>query len=130
MVGVPALLIAPQLSGAEIAEVQRALLKGSHAIVIMQATAELRESAGISEWSMILARVILTTGKYAEANAAVKEAIAKDARRIQLRWLAREIALALGRRKPWEGATGGKAQRVRSKLATAPRRPERRARKA
>ena len=118
------------MSGAEIAEVQRALLKGSHASVIMQATAELRESAGISEWSMILARVILTTGKYAEANAAVKEAIAKDARRIRLRWLAREIALALGRRKPWEGATGGKAQWVRSKLATAPRRPERRARKA
>ena len=93
------------MSGAEIAEVQRALLEGRHAIVIKQATAELRESAGISEWSMILARVILTTGKYTEAKAAVKEAIAKDARRIRLRWLAREIALALGRRKSVGGAT-------------------------
>ena len=124
----PALVLATALPGAEIAEVQRALLEGSHAIVIKQASAELREGAGNSDWSLILARALLITGKYAEADAAVKEAIAKDARSIRLRWLAREIAL--GRRKPWEGATGGKAQRVRSKLATAPRRPERRARKA
>lgn len=93
----PALVLATALPGAEIAEVQRALLEGSHAIVIKQASAELREGAGNSDWSLILARALLITGKYAEADAAVKEAIAKDARSIRLRWLAREIALALGR---------------------------------
>ena len=95
--GLTALFVATRLGGAEVSEVQRALLEGSHAIVIKQATAELREGAGNSEWSMILARALLCTGKYAEADAAVKEAIAKDARSIRLRWLAREIALALGR---------------------------------
>jgi tetratricopeptide (TPR) repeat protein len=95
--GLSTLLCATRLAGAEIAEVQRALLEGSHAIVIKQASAELREGAGNSEWSLILAQALLTTGKYAEADAAVKEAIAKDARSIRLRWLAREIALALGR---------------------------------
>lgn len=93
----PALVLATALPGAEIAEVQRALLEGSHAIVIKQSSAELREGAGNSDWSLILARALLITGKYAEADAAVKEAIAKDARSIRLRWLAREIALALGR---------------------------------
>jgi tetratricopeptide (TPR) repeat protein len=94
--GLSALFVATRLVGAEVSEVQRALLEGSHAIVIKQATAELRDGAGSSEWSLILARALLATGKYAEADAAVKEAIAKDARSIRLRWLAREIALALG----------------------------------
>ncbi len=85
------------LSAAEVAEVQRALLEGSHAIVIKQATAELRDGAGNSDWSMLLARALLQTGKLAEADATVKEAIAKDARSIRLKWLAREVALAAGR---------------------------------
>ncbi|MFM8336454.1 MAG: tetratricopeptide repeat protein [Opitutaceae bacterium] len=95
--GLTALFVATRLAGAEVSEVQRALLEGSHAIVIKQATAELREGAGSSEWSLILSRALLATGKHAEADAVVKEAIAKDARSIRLRWMAREIALALGR---------------------------------
>jgi tetratricopeptide (TPR) repeat protein len=84
-------------SAAEVAEVQKGLLAGSYATVIKQATGELREGAGNSEWSMLLVRALLAVGRNAEADAAMKESLAKDARSIRLRWLAREVAFANGR---------------------------------
>ena len=71
-VALAVLSVVGRVAGAEIAEVQRALLEGSHAIVIKQATAELRDGAGNSEWSMLLARALLQTGKLAEADAVLK----------------------------------------------------------
>ncbi len=82
---------------AEPPEVEQGLLAGNYAAVIKQATGELREGAGNTEWSMLLVRALLTVGRYGEADAAMKEAIGRDARSIRLRWLARDVAFANGR---------------------------------
>ena len=82
---------------AEPAEVQRALLAGNYTAVIKQARAELQEASGNAEWAMLLVRALLAVGRNAEADAAMKEALTRDARSIRLRWLAREVALANGR---------------------------------
>jgi tetratricopeptide (TPR) repeat protein len=87
----------PQLFAAEPAEVQRGLLAGNYAAVIKQTRGELRDAPGNTEWSMLLVRALLITGKNAEADTAMKEALARDPRSIRLRWLAREVAFANGR---------------------------------
>lgn len=85
------------LRAAEPAEVQRGLLAGNYTAVIKQATGELREAPGNTEWSLLLVQALLTVGRYADADAAMKEALTRDSRSIRLRWLAREVALANGR---------------------------------
>ncbi len=87
---------------ADVAEVQRSFLAGNYASVIKQATAELRDAPGNSEWSLLLVQGLLTVGRYAEADRAMKDALNRDARSIRLRWLARDVALANGR--PQEAA--------------------------
>jgi tetratricopeptide (TPR) repeat protein len=82
---------------ADPAEVQRGLLAGNYAAVIKQAIGELREAPGNAEWTLLLVRAYLATGKYAEADRAVKEGLAREPRSIRLRWMAREVALANGR---------------------------------
>ena len=94
------LLLAGLLSpafAAEIAEVQRAFLAGNYAAVIKQATGELRDAPANTEWAMLLVQAQLATGKHADADRVMKEALARDARSIRLRWLAREVSLANGR---------------------------------
>lgn len=85
------------LPAAEPAEVQRGLLIGNYTAVIKQAQGELRDNPGNTEWSMLLVQALLTVGRYSEADAAMKEALARDSRSIRLRWLARDVALANGR---------------------------------
>lgn len=82
---------------AEPAEVQRGLLAGNYAAVIKQATSELRDAPTNTEWSMLLVQALLATGRYREADAAMKEALSRDGRSVRLRWLARDVALANGR---------------------------------
>jgi predicted Zn-dependent protease len=85
---------------ADPAEAQKALLAGNYAAVIKLAQGELAEAperTGNTEWSMLLVRGLLATGRYAEADAAMKEALLRDTRSIRLRWLAREVAFATGR---------------------------------
>ena len=82
---------------AEPAEVQKGLLAGNYAAVIKQATGELRDSPGNTEWSLLLVRALLAVGRNADADKAMKEALAQDVRSIRLRWLAREVAYANGR---------------------------------
>jgi tetratricopeptide (TPR) repeat protein len=82
---------------ADPAEVQRGLLSGNYAAVIKQANGELRDAPANTEWSMLLVQGLLAVGRYADADAAMKEALSRDARSIRLRWLAREVALVNGR---------------------------------
>lgn len=82
---------------ADPAEVQRGLLAGNYAAVIKQAQGELRDAPGNTEWSLLLVQALLTVGRYADADAAMKEALTRDTRSIRLRWLARDVALANGR---------------------------------
>lgn len=91
------MLASAAMRAADPAAVQRALLAGEYAIVIKQAAGELRETPGQPEWTMLLVRACLATGRYAEADRAMKEALAREPRSIRLRWLARDVALANGR---------------------------------
>ena len=89
--------VAAPVQAAEPADVLRGLLAGNYAAVIKQSRGELRDAPANSEWSMLLIQALLATGKYAEADAAMKEALQRDARSIRLRWLARDVAFANGR---------------------------------
>jgi tetratricopeptide (TPR) repeat protein len=82
---------------ADPAEVQRGLLAGNYTAVIKQARGELRDAPTNTEWSMLLVQALLATGRYADADAAMKEALTRDPRSIRLRWLARDVAFANGR---------------------------------
>ena len=88
--------VAPS-GAADVAEVQKALLAGNYAAVIKQAKGELSDGPGNTDWSMLLVRAQLATGRYAEADTVMKEALLRDTRSIRLRWLAREVAYANGR---------------------------------
>ncbi|MGH7947448.1 MAG: tetratricopeptide repeat protein, partial [Opitutaceae bacterium] len=89
--------VAAPAPAAEPAEVQRGLLAGNHAAVIKQSRGELRDAPANSEWSMLLVRALLATGRHADADVAMKEALTRDQRSIRLRWLARDVAFANGR---------------------------------
>src|SRR5437660_1239006 len=83
---------APLINAAEPAEVQKGLLAGNYAAVIKQAIGELKDSPGNTDWSMLLVQALLTVGRNADADRAMKEALTRDARSIRLRWLARDVA--------------------------------------
>ena len=89
--------VLPLVRAAEPAEVQRAFLEGNYAAVIKQATGELRDAPANSEWALLLVQSLLATGRHADADRAMKEALARDARSLRLRWLARDVAFANGR---------------------------------
>jgi tetratricopeptide (TPR) repeat protein len=82
---------------AEPADVQRGLLAGNYAAVIKQTRGELRDTPANTEWSILLIQALLATGRYADADGAMKEALGRDARNIRLRWLARDVDFANGR---------------------------------
>lgn len=86
------------LRAAEPSESQRDLLDGNYAGVVRQATEALAETPANTEWSLLLIRALLATGRYAEAEAAAAEALGRDARSLRLKWLARDVALTLGRK--------------------------------
>ena len=73
------------------------MLAGNYAAVIKQARGEIRDAPGNTEWSMLLIRALLATGKNGDADVALKEAMTRDPRSIRLRWLARDVAFANGR---------------------------------
>jgi tetratricopeptide (TPR) repeat protein len=82
---------------AEPSEVQKGLLAGNYAAVIKQSRGELRDAPANSEWAMLLVQALLATGRNADADSAMAEALTRDPRSIRLRWLARDVAFANGR---------------------------------
>lgn len=82
---------------AEPADVQKDLLKGEYANVIRAAESALKDSPGNSEWAMLLVQAQLATGRNADADLAMKNALERDQSSIRLRWLARDVAFANGR---------------------------------
>lgn len=84
---------------ADLAGAQNDHLVGNYEAAARAARAALRESADAAntEWSLVLVRALLATGKNAEADTVVNEAMARDPRSIRLKWLARDVAFANGR---------------------------------
>ena len=91
------LAVVAGVRGAELAGARERLLGGGYAEVIREAQAELSTGAGNTEWSLLLIRALLLTGRAVEADAALQEALGRDARSLRLRWLGRDVAFANGR---------------------------------
>ena len=85
------------MRAAEPEEVQADFLAGKHADAIKAAQAGLSDAPANGEWSLLLVQSLLAVGRYGEADAAMREALGRDAQSIRLRWLAREVAFANGR---------------------------------
>lgn len=91
------LAVSPVMRAAEPEEVQADFLAGKHAGAIKAAQAGLSDAPANGEWSLLLVQSLLAVGRYGEADAAMREALGRDAQSIRLRWLAREVAFANGR---------------------------------
>jgi Tfp pilus assembly protein PilF len=91
------LALAVATRAAELADAERDFLAGKYAGVIAAARTAARDPAAGADWSLLLVRALLATGRNAEADAAVEAAIARDQQSIRLRWLARDVAFANGR---------------------------------
>ncbi len=91
------LAVGPVMRAAEPEEVQADFLAGKHADAIKAAQAGLSDAPANGEWSLLLVQSLLAVGRYGEADAAMREALGRDAQSIRLRWLAREVAFANGR---------------------------------
>lgn len=98
------LAVSPVMRAAEPEEVQADFLAGKHADAIKAAQAGLSDAPANGEWSLLLVQSLLAVGRYGEADAAMREALGRDAQSIRLRWLAREVAFANGR--PEEAKNG------------------------
>jgi tetratricopeptide (TPR) repeat protein len=85
------------------ADADEAFRRGEYERVISDATKGVREAPGQSDWPLLLVRALLTVGRNAEADAAMKQALAHDSSSIRLRWLARDVARANNR--PEEATT-------------------------
>lgn len=82
---------------ADPAGTQKEFLAGNYPFVISEATLGLRDSPGVTEWTILLIQALLAVGRNAEADAAMTEALTRDNQSLKLRWLARDVAYANGR---------------------------------
>ena len=82
---------------AEPAEVRREFLAGNYPAALAESEAGLRNAPGNADWQLLRVEVLLATGRYREADAAMSVALGSDPASIRLRWLSREVAFANGR---------------------------------
>ena len=90
---------------AELADVRREFLAGNYPVALAETEGGLRSSPGNVDWQLLRVEVLLTTGRYAEADTTMAVALGSDPSNIRLRWLSREVAFANGR--PAEAAKRG-----------------------
>lgn len=83
--------------GAEPADVRKEFLAGNYPYALTESEAGFRDAPGNSDWQILRVQVLLATGRYAEADAALGAALGSDPSSIRLRWLGREVAFANGR---------------------------------
>src|SRR4051812_2657749 len=92
LVGLFLLMVASAGRGApDSAAVQRDLLGGKYADVIKAARDGVRDAPTDPEWSLLLVKALLATGRNGEADAAMRAAFERDNGSIRLRWLARDV---------------------------------------
>ena len=91
------LVVSVAILRADIADAQRDFLDGDYPSAIKQASAGVRDAPANVEWPLLLVRSLLTVGRSAEADTAMREALGRDGQSIRLRWLGREVAQANGR---------------------------------
>jgi tetratricopeptide (TPR) repeat protein len=87
-------------SGAELSEARQRFAVGDYAGCLALAEQGVREDPSDEDWQIILSRVLLTVGRYPEAQAAMTNALAREPRSLPLRWQAREVFLSNGQTGP------------------------------
>lgn len=85
------------LQAAEPAEVRKEFLAGNYSFALTESETGLRSSPGNIDWQLLRVEVLLATGRYAEADAAMAVALGSDPANIRLRWLSRDVAFVNGR---------------------------------
>lgn len=78
-------------AGTDLEEARRLFKTGEYAKSVILAERGVAERRDSEAWRLLLTRGLLTTGSYREALTAMTNALAKEPRSIQLRWLAREV---------------------------------------
>jgi predicted Zn-dependent protease len=94
----PIILLAPVLAGllqaAPADDIQRQLSAGDYPAALRQAQEAVQAAPTDERLQLLLVRSLLTIGRYDEADAAAARALGRVPESIQLRWIAREAALA------------------------------------
>ena len=75
----------------DLAEARRLYQAGDYAKCVTLAARGLAKGKETEGWRLLLTRALLTTGRYPEALATITNALVKEPRSVQLRWLAREV---------------------------------------
>jgi tetratricopeptide (TPR) repeat protein len=83
-------------AGADLKEAQQRLLSGDYAGCLALARQAPQSSLDAGDWQLLRCQALLATGQYAEARAAITNALAHDRRNIRLCWQAREAWLNNG----------------------------------
>jgi tetratricopeptide (TPR) repeat protein len=78
-------------------EVRRKFMAGDYAYALSETEAGFREAPGNFDWQMLRVEVLMTTGRYGEADSVMAQALGSDPSSIRLRWLSRSVAQANGR---------------------------------
>jgi tetratricopeptide (TPR) repeat protein len=86
-------------AGADLKEAQKQFLSGDYSAAIALAQQAIGEKLEQDEWPLLLTRALLETGRYAEAQAAITNALERDRTNIRLCWQAREALQANGQRE-------------------------------
>src|SRR5436190_22703274 len=81
---------------ADLAEAQEQLLSGNYPACIAAANTALEKKTDQEDWSLLLTRALLATGRYPEALQTITNAVTRDYQSLSLRWLAREAYLCNG----------------------------------
>lgn len=90
-----AALTAP-VRAADLAAAQEELQTGAYSAAVKIAEAGVAETPGNEEWHLLLSEALLAAGRYADADTAMRAAVANFPQSIRVRWAARAAATANG----------------------------------
>ena len=84
------------LFAAEPAEARSLLRTGEYLKAIELAEKPIKAGTRAEEWLLVYEQALLTVGRYPEAYSALTNALTRSPRSLRLRWLGREVCLAVG----------------------------------
>lgn len=87
-------------SGVELEEARKKFIGGDYAECIRLCEQAILEKERDEDWPILLAKSLLETGKYPEAQAAIAAALKRSPYSIRIRLIGREVCLHNGQREP------------------------------
>jgi tetratricopeptide (TPR) repeat protein len=93
------LLVAVSAGAGEMEDAQNIFLSGDYARVVELASNDVAERPYSEEWQILLSESLLALGRYPEAQTVVSNSLARGYPSPRLRWVARRVLLANGRKE-------------------------------